>query len=162
MNFPSSRQHVERKTKIFIIHASKSVHAHTLRPTHTHLSDIRSLYCPLKFSGSQISIDERISIKHVWDAARNRELWTSYLHRSLCPSNPSFFPSPSPPLSLRLPLSEQEPPVVLSITPLLSSLSVSFSPSCLSCLWQIGKLCFTNVGTCVKWGSIVCLTGCLY
>lgn len=91
MNFPSSRQHVERKTKIFIIHTSKSVHAHTLRPTHTHLSDIRSLYCPLKFSGSQISIDERISIKHVWDAARNRELWTSYLHRSLCPSNPSFF-----------------------------------------------------------------------
>lgn len=91
MNFPSSRQHVERKTKIFIIRASKSVHAHTLRPTHTHLSDIRSLYCPLKFSGSQISIDERISIKHVWDAARNRELWTSYLHRSLCPSNPSFF-----------------------------------------------------------------------
>lgn len=41
-------------------------------------------------------------------------------------------------------------------------LSLSFPLSCLCCLWQIGKLCFTNMGTCVKWGSIVCLTGCLH
>lgn len=127
MNFTSERQHMERKTKNFIIHAGKPVHAHTLYSTHTHLFDIRSLYCPLKFSGSQISIDERISIKHVWDAARNPSCGQACIF--IAPSAPPIhlFSSPSPALSLRLPLSEQEPPVVLSITPLLTTLSPSLS-----------------------------------
>lgn len=127
MNFTSERQHMERKTKIFIIHAGKPVHAHTLYPTRTHLSDIRSLYCPLKFSGSQISIDERISIKHVWAAARNPSCGQAIFIAPFAPPI-HLFSSPSPALSLRLPLSEQEPPVVLSITPLLSTLSLSLLP----------------------------------
>lgn len=143
--------------QIFIIHAVNPIDAHTLRPTYT---DIRSLYCLLKFSDSQISIDERISIKHVWDAARNRKLWTSYLHHSLCPSNASFFFSFTS--SIPPPPSQSRSPQWFSSSLPFSPLSPSLSPSCLSCLWQIGKLCFTNVGTCVKWGSIVCLTGCLY
>lgn len=144
----------------FIIQAC--THTHTLHPT----SDIGSLHYPLQFSGSQISIDERISINHAWDPARNRKLWTSHLHRTVCPSKPSFFfffsftSTIPPPPSLRA----GAPSGSLHHSPSLLALSLPLflSLSCLSCLWQIGKLCFTNVGTCVKWGSIVCLTGCLY
>lgn len=152
------RDSIWRERPRFSSYMQASLYMRTHSIQHTHLSDIRSLYCLLKFSGSQISTDERISIKHVWDAARNQELWTSYLHRSPCPSNPSFFLFHYPSASL----SQSRSPQWFSPSLPFSPLSLSFSPSCLSCLWQIGKLCFTNVGTCVKWGSIVCLTGCLY
>ena len=131
---------------------------------HTHLSDIRSLYCPLKFSGSQISIDERVSIEHLWDPARNQSC-----------GQPIFISLPPPPIHLFIPSTSVIPPPPLPLIAgapsgsllrfafSLFPLSLFFFPlSCLCCLWQIGKLCFTNVGTCVKWGSIVCLTGCLY
>ena len=131
---------------------------------HTHLSDIRSLYCPLKFSGSQISIDERVSIEHLWDPARNQSCGQP-IFISLPPTpNPSLHPlhqrHPSSSSSSDSRSPQWLPPSLCLFS--LSSLSLFFPLSCLCCLWQIGKLCFTNVGTCVKWGSIVCLTGCLY
>lgn len=115
------------------IHTKKNTQTHS--HSYTHLSDIRSLYCPLKFSSSQISIDERVSIKHVWDPARNPELWTSYLHHSLYSSAPSFSSSPPPAPSLLLLLSETEPPSgFLHRSPLLPFLSPS--PVCVA----FGKL----------------------
>ena len=134
---------------------------------HTHLSDIRSLYCPLMFSSSQISIDERVSIEHLWDPARNQSCGQPIFISPPPDSIHLFIPSTSviPP-----PPPPPPPPPLIAGAPSGSLLRFAFSLfppslfslSCLCCLWQIGKLCFTNVGTCVKWGSIVCLTGCLY
>lgn len=162
MNFTSERKYMERKTMFFIIQACTHTHTHTLHPT----SDIGSLHYPLQFSGSQISIDERISIKTCLGSSQEPEAVDKPSSSHRLPLQTIFFfffsftSTIPPPPSLRA----GAPSGSLHHSPSLLALSLPLflSLSCLSCLWQIGKLCFTNVGTCVKWGSIVCLTGCLY
>lgn len=108
----------------------------------TFFFDIRSLYCPLKFSSSQISIDKRVGITHIKRSSHGHGA-ADKLSSSLSPSLHSIFllrRCPAPAASLLLLISQQKPRVTPSFAPLFLSSLPLFLPF-LSALplanWQI-------------------------
>lgn len=130
------RDNVLAWRKIFIMHADKPVHTHSL-DTHTRTLEVFIVLWSFQAVELALMKESAANISGIQPGTRScgQAIF-------IAPSTPPLhlLPTPSPALFLCLPLPEQEPPVVPSITPLLSfplPLFLSFLSELPLANWQI-------------------------